>query len=119
MLKSYLLYILRWQLSTPVIAGVLVVLATMDKWAATAVANLVGALMFFWVDRAIFARGPSRPLWEVEPDAVCADCGQRGKGYRVVRSANYDRTSDPSPQFRCPCCSENKCQELRARGVAV
>jgi len=119
MLKSYLLYILRWQLSTPIIAGVLIVLATMDKWVATVIANFIGALMFFWVDRAIFRRDPRRPLWEVERDAVCADCGEIGKGFRIVRSGSYDRTNDPAPQFRCPYCSENKCRELRARGVAV
>jgi hypothetical protein len=119
LLKRYLLYILRWQLSTPILAAVLIVLATLDKWMATAVANLIGALIFFWVDRAIFTFKLKRPLWEHEPEVVCAECGQTGPGYRVAAAEGYDRLKDPRPQFRCRDCSERKLAELRARGVAV
>ncbi len=117
--KRYLLYIARWQLSTPILAAVLILLASFNKWTATVIANFIGALIFFWVDRAIFTYKLRRPLWEVEEDVVCADCGAVGTGLRIVKSPNYDRLKDPAPQFRCAPCSERKRQELRARGVEV
>ncbi len=52
--KKYLLYLIRWQLSTPIIAVVLSVLSNMNPWIATVIANLIGGLMFFWIDRTIF-----------------------------------------------------------------
>jgi len=119
LLKRYLLYILRWQLSTPILAVVLIVLATMDKWTATVIANFIGALIFFWVDRAIFTYKFRRPLWEIEAESVCADCGATGTGYRIVASANYDRLKDPRPEFRCGECAQRKREELRQRGVEV
>jgi hypothetical protein len=119
LLKRYLLYILRWQLSTPILAGVLILLATFDRWTATVIANFIGALIFFWVDRAIFTCRLRRPLWEVEAEAECADCGATGTGYRIVQGSNYDRLKDPRPEFRCAACAERKRRELRARGVAV
>lgn len=51
---KYLLYLVRWQLSTPVIAAVLILLAETNKWIATAIANLIGGLIFFWIDKIIF-----------------------------------------------------------------
>ena len=47
--KRYLFYIVRWQLSTPILAVVLIWLASQNKWVATIVANFIGALIFFWV----------------------------------------------------------------------
>jgi hypothetical protein len=119
MLKRYLIYILRWQLSTPILAVVLILLASFNKWTATVIANFIGALIFFWVDRAIFTWRGRRPLWEIEPEVACADCGATGRGYRVVKSAKYDRLNDPRPQFRCAACAERKLNDLRERGVAV
>ena len=119
LLKRYGLYILRWQLSTPILAAVLIVLSTLDKWTATVIANFIGALIFFWVDRAIFTWRPSRPLWEIEAEAVCTDCGATGTGYRIVASRNYDRLKDPRPEFRCAACAQRKKAQLRERGVAV
>lgn len=52
--KKYLLYLIRWQLSTPIIAVVLSVLSKMNPWVATVIANFIGGLMFFWIDRTIF-----------------------------------------------------------------
>jgi len=118
-IKRYALYILRWQLSTPILAVVLIWLATLNKWTATVIANFIGALIFFWVDRAIFTYKFKRPLWEIEPEVACADCGETGPGYRIVASANYDRLKDPAPEFRCQRCAERKRAELRARGVEV
>ena len=52
--KKYLLYLIRWQLSTPIIAVVLSVLSKMNPWVATIIANFIGGLLFFWIDRIIF-----------------------------------------------------------------
>lgn len=54
MIKQYILYLLRWQLSTPILAIVLKILSNMSTLAATIIANLIGGLIFFWVDKIIF-----------------------------------------------------------------
>ena len=55
-IKKYLLYLLRWQLSTPVLAAVLYIMNTKEIY-ETIIANLVGGLIFFWVDILIFRGG--------------------------------------------------------------
>lgn len=52
--KKYALYLLRWQLSTPILTVCLVFLAGLGELWATIIANLIGGLIFFWVDRYIF-----------------------------------------------------------------
>ena len=52
--KKYLLYLIRWQLSTPIIAVVISALSNLNPWIATVIANFIGGLMFFWIDRTIF-----------------------------------------------------------------
>lgn len=52
----FLLYLLRWQLSTPILALILLVMADFNTFTATVVANLVGGAIFFWVDKSIFKR---------------------------------------------------------------
>ena len=54
--KQYLVYLLRWQLSTPIAATVLNLLADIPVLWATVIANLVGGLVFFWFDRKIFKK---------------------------------------------------------------
>ena len=54
LLTRFLLYLLRWQLSTPILAVVVGLLAGHGEWVAAMVANLVGGCVFFWVDRWIF-----------------------------------------------------------------
>ena len=61
LLKQYLVYLVRWQMSTPILAPVVAafkhspkILGTGEDWLAAAVANLIGGLIFFWVDRWIF-----------------------------------------------------------------
>jgi hypothetical protein len=56
MYKEYLLYLTRWQLSTPILALCYVWLASFGTTVATIVANLVGGLIFFWIDRWIFSQ---------------------------------------------------------------
>lgn len=52
-MKKYLLYLLRWQLSTPILAMVLYLL-NCNELLETIIANLIGGLIFFWVDKKIF-----------------------------------------------------------------
>lgn len=52
MTKRYLTYLARWQLSTPILAAVMLL-----PWGVvvnTIIANLIGGLVFYWVDRWIF-----------------------------------------------------------------
>ena len=106
--KKYSFYIIRWQLSTPILAIVLIWLANQNKWVATIVANLIGALIFFWVDRIIFKTNFMNPLWEVKENINCTDCGKLCRGYRLVKDKHYDRLNDQTPEFRCEVCSKKK-----------
>lgn len=60
MVKKYLLYLLRWQLSTPILAVCLVWLGGLGELWATIIANLIGGLIFFWVDNLIFGHPNKR-----------------------------------------------------------
>ncbi|MDD1673657.1 MAG: hypothetical protein LUP99_04525 [Methanomicrobiales archaeon] len=50
---------------------------------------------------------------------VSVDCGKVSRGYRLVRTANYDRSEDVKPEFRCEICSQKKTDKLRRRGIRV
>lgn len=56
--QQYVVYLVRWQLSTPILWGCLLVFKQRVRCdnclVATVVANLVGGLLFFWVDKLIF-----------------------------------------------------------------
>lgn len=52
--KRYALYLIRWQLSTPILALCLAWLGGLGPVWATIIANLIGGLIFFWVDKFIF-----------------------------------------------------------------
>ena len=54
MIKKYALYLLRWQLSTPILTSCLVFLSGLGELWATVAANLIGGLIFFWLDKWIF-----------------------------------------------------------------
>lgn len=50
-----IIYLLRWQLSTPILSAV--IYFTIDLWgnlASTILANLIGGLMFYKIDKVIF-----------------------------------------------------------------
>lgn len=117
--KRYFLYLIRWQLSTPILAVVLIWLASLNQWVATAIANLVGGLIFFWVDRFIFTSSKLESQWEVKENIICVDCETAARGYRLVKTKNYDRVNDKNPQFRCEKCSKLKTKKLRKRGVQI
>lgn len=117
--KRYGLYLLRWQLSTPILAIVLIWLVMLNKWVATIIANLIGGLIFFWVDSFIFKSHTLDNQWEVRENIKCVDCGNIARGYRLVRTKNYDRIKDINPEFRCESCSKEKVERLRKKGVFI
>ncbi|MCK4602132.1 MAG: hypothetical protein KAU28_06680 [Phycisphaerae bacterium] len=118
LLKRYLLYLIRWQLSTPILAVcVMVFVASMGPTWTTALANLIGGLLFFWVDQWIFRNTDilySGELWEAVENVTCADCGRHiERGYRLIKGKNYDRSRDKHPKFRCHECSRKKYEQTR------
>ena len=54
-MKKYILYLIRWQLSTPILALVLYLL-NINEIAETIIANLIGGMIFYWVDKKIFRK---------------------------------------------------------------
>lgn len=116
MIKKYLLYLTRWQLSTPILAIVIMVLSNMSTLWATIVANFIGGLIFFWVDRFIFKSAyKEHPLWEIRDDVKCADCGCVSRGYRIVEWFDYNRSEDKQPQYRCEKCKDKKYEEVSSK----
>jgi len=115
--KRYGLYLLRWQASTPILAGVGIILVSMGQIVSAIVANLIGGLIFFWVDQYIFTSQTIAAQWEVRENITCIDCAKTARGYRLVKSGSYDREHDHEPEFRCEECSEKKSGELKGRGI--
>ena len=50
---KFILYLIRWQLSTPIVALCMHFL-NFDVVIKTIIANLIGGIIFFWVDKFIF-----------------------------------------------------------------
>jgi hypothetical protein len=118
-MKRYGLYLIRWQLSTPILAGVLLILSRVDRITATVIANLIGGLIFYWIDMFIFTSNRLAVQWEVKDVALCVDCGKESRGYRITKAREYDKTRDVHPEFRCEACSKRKTEELRRRGIEI
>ena len=53
-MKRFILYLIRWQLSSPILALCLFFLEPVGTIWATIIANLVGGAIFFFVDKRIF-----------------------------------------------------------------
>ncbi len=53
-MKKFLLYALRWQASSPILALCLCVFANLGPFLSTVIANAIGAGIFFFVDMMIF-----------------------------------------------------------------
>ena len=124
-IKRYAFYLVRWQLSTPILAPVVAyfkgsssIFGTREDWIGSTVANLIGGLIFFWVDRFIFTSKELDAQWEIQENIECVDCKKITRGYRLVKTKNYDRTKN-KPEFRCEECSKRKTEELRRRGVNI
>ena len=118
LITKYVLYLGRWQLSTPILAVCVVYFARLGATGSTVLANLFGGLIFFWVDRWIFKHTSilQGEVWEVQVDVVCADCGRPlDRGYRLVKANHYDKTGDRHPEFRCAECSRRKYEQQHGR----
>jgi hypothetical protein len=88
----------------------------LGTWKAAIIANLIGACIFFWVDRFIFTSKSLGPVWQIEESIACCDCGKIARGYRLVKAKNYDKSQAP-PKFRCEQCSIRKTEELKESGI--
>lgn len=124
---KFILYVIRWQLSTPILAPVVAIFkhsssmfGTKEDWIAATIANLIGACIFFWVDRFIF-KSKTIEKWEIIKGGQCFDCGRSGLVHRLVRApGGYDRSADGEPEYRCDECSKRKIEELRrAKKIAL
>ncbi len=124
--KRYALYLIRWQLSTPLLAPIVAwfkhspsIFGTTEDWVAATIANFIGGLIFFWVDSFIFTSKSLSSQWEVRENVRCVDCGKLCRGYRLVQASNYDKSKDRYPEFRCEKHSLKKSKQLKRRGVKV
>lgn len=53
-MNRFILYLLRWQCSTPVLALCLIWLGGLGEIWATVIANLIGGCIFYFIDKRIF-----------------------------------------------------------------
>jgi hypothetical protein len=113
-MKRFLLYLFRWQLSTPILWLVVRRLGA-GIW-STVLANLIGGAIFFWVDRFIFT-SQAIEVWHIK-EGRCDKCGTTSHLWRLVKTAGYDK-SGSQPIFLCLKCSKVKTDVLRARGIPV
>jgi hypothetical protein len=113
-MKRFVLYLIRWQLSTPILW--IVVRKMGASLTSTIIANLIGGAIFFWVDRFIFT-SPIPEVWHVK-EGRCDNCGANSHLWRLVRTTGYDK-SNASPVFLCMECSKLKTDALRAQGIPV
>ena len=117
--KRYGLYLVRWQLSTPILAVCIKWFTVVGTMWSTVIANFIGGLIFFWIDKFIFQSVKLAATWQVREGIGCVDCGTVARGYRLVMSAGYDKSGDIHPEFRCEKCSAIKSRELKGRGVEL
>jgi len=113
-MKRFLLYLFRWQLSTPILWLVVRRLGA-GLW-PTVLANLIGGTIFFWVDRFIFT-SKAIEIWHIK-EGRCDKCKISSHLWRLVKTAGYDK-SNSQPVFLCLKCSKEKTGELRAKGIPV
>jgi hypothetical protein len=113
MAKQYLLYLFRWQCSTPILA-VVIWLLHFDSISEAIIANLIGGLLFYWVDRLIFKQVRVYVWWE-KTEGVCVDCGKKGTTMRVIKAGKYNKEDDSNPQYRCKECANRKLKEVLER----
>jgi hypothetical protein len=114
-MKRFILYLIRWQLSTPILWLVVRNLGA-GLW-QTIVANLIGASIFFWIDKFIFT-SKAVEMWHFKEKGICDSCGRETSLWRLVLAPNYDKRQS-EPKFFCMECSKGRTDELRARGIKV
>ena len=113
--KRFSLYLLRWQLSTPILWLVVRNLGV-GIW-STIIANLIGGSIFFWVDKFIFT-SKAVEMWHFKENGICDNCGKEASLWRLALAPNYDRR-DSEPKFFCIECSKKRTDNLRRKGIKV
>jgi hypothetical protein len=113
--RRFMLYLVRWQLSTPILW--LVVRSLGVGFWSTVLANLIGGTIFFWVDRFIFT-SYAIEVWQFKDKGRCDICGKEENLWRLVKAPNYDKRNS-RPIFMCMECSKAKTEELRAKGIKI
>ncbi|OGS45488.1 MAG: hypothetical protein A2539_05140 [Elusimicrobia bacterium RIFOXYD2_FULL_34_15] len=123
-MRRFVLYLIRWQLSTPILAPIVAafkhsnsLFGTKEDWIGATIANLIGGCIFFWVDKFIFT-SPLIEAWYLKENAKCDSCRKIARVQRLVKTKDYDRT-DSSPVYLCKICSLKKIEELKKRGINV
>jgi hypothetical protein len=86
----------------------------LDSLGSAFVANIIGSLIFFWVDLIIFSRNTLPTQWEVLEKATCYDCRIVSRVYRLALTPKYNRIHH-SPEYRCEKCSIEKFNKLKER----
>lgn len=113
-LRKFILYLVRWQLSTPILWLMVRKLGT--GLAATIIANLIGGVIFFWIDRFIFT-SHAIEVWHFRERGKCK-CGKEESLWRLVLAPGYDKRK-AVPEFKCIDCSRLKTAELREKGYKI
>lgn len=113
-MKKYLLYLGRWQLSTLVLYPVVLWMGA--SLISTITANLIGGMIFFFVDKFIFT-SETIEMWHLK-EGTCDKCGKTGHLWRLVSTKGYDK-SNSKPKFFCNKCSKLKQEELQKEGIWV
>ena len=114
-MRRFVLYLVRWQLSTPILW--LVVRNLGASMGATVIANLIGGAIFFWIDRFIFT-SKAVEMWHFKEKGVCDKCGKEASLWRLVLAPNYDKRGS-RPKFYCMECSKKRTDELRKDGIKI
>jgi hypothetical protein len=113
-MKRFVLYLIRWQLSTPILWLVVRQLGA-GLW-QTIIANLIGGIIFFWVDRFIFT-SPLFEMWHTT-EGTCMECGKYETLWRLVIADRYD-ARNKTPKFYCYNCSKKKTDQMRQKGIKI
>ncbi len=114
-MKRFILYLIRWQLSTPILWLVVRQLGA-GLW-QTIVANFIGGTIFFWVDKFIFT-SKAVEMWHVKEKGLCDACGKETSLWRLVMAPKYDKR-DSEPKFFCFECSKERTDALRKKGIKI
>ena len=59
-MRAFILYLIRWQLSSFILAPCLIWFSGIGVVGATIIANLIGGCLFFFVDKWIFHGGEKK-----------------------------------------------------------
>lgn len=132
-MKRFLLYLIRWQLSTPILAPIVAItknfpqilsgnynipwFGTPEDWIGAAIANLIGGSIFFWVDRFIFTSAAVE-MWHTTY-GYCDKCQEKTSLWRLTLAPGYDKRDDKNPVYLCYKCSKEKSDELRSKGIKI